>query len=587
MMRKIKLLLTNNHLLNYQQRINRLRCFTLMFFLLLFVPVSVISSLSFEQFKEEQFSQYQRKSDKISASINKRFFKYRTLTNAITPSEFSFYHHLYNPISEQLTKALSPLSNAQYYKRTEGLIGYFQVDKDGNFNSPVWPFIIDSPQDKRVVNSPKEPEFMARRTLTKKLYDIVFSSNKLQDFFTDKLAKKSKMFQMFSDVPEYFIYYRVININDTPVLQGYVLNRQAYLKKIAGKVINAVQFESEVNIVLELIEPNNTKNFLIHRDATLDEIQITPYKHSDKFDQQIEINSNKLHWPYGNYTLSYYTPALELSSTAIYSMSLMAVLMIAIILGCIGFYRIGVQQLKLAEQRLNFVSSVSHELKTPLTSIRMYSEMLKTGTLISPTHQNEYYEFIHSESERLSRLIDNILQLATLSQPEQNVDLQYTKLSILTDIIRSKLSSLFDSSGFQLSISQPFEQSDKVLLLVDSDAFSQVVINITDNAIKFFDQEKIADKDRLKIDFTFRVDPKDSDYIQLEIRDYGEGISAEQEHKIFDLFYRGGSELTRTTQGTGIGLALVNELMLAQQGSIEVQRMSPGLAMIMSFKCQY
>ena len=74
--------------------------------------------------------------------------------------------------------------------------------------------------------------------------------------------------------------------------------------------------------------------------------------------------------------------------------------------------------------------------------------------------------------------------------------------------------------------------------------------------------------------------------ILLEIRDYGEGITQEQENRIFELFYRGGSELTRTTQGTGIGLSLVNELVSAQEGSIEVKRMKPGLLMRLAFKCQ-
>lgn len=411
----------------------------------------------------------------------------------------------------------------------------------------------------------------------------------MQEFFTNALDTKKMLFGMISDVPEFFIFYRVMTINDNPTLQGYVVNRTPYLKKIMTKVVNLAQFESPTNITLQLVEPNNNQHYLftrLSRDSE-SELQIIQPNQLKDLNNQLMVNSKKLQWPLSNYTLSYFTPALPLSSTAIYSISLMGILMTAIILGCYGFYRIGVQQLKLAEQRLNFISSVSHELKTPLTSIRMYSEMLKTGTVLSDKHQNEYYEFIHSESERLSRLIDNILQLTTLSQPEHNVNLQYTKLSILADIIRSKVSSLLDNNDFQLTISHPFDQPDQVTLLVDSDAFSQVIINITDNAIKFFDREKINDKHRQKIDFTFSVDPKKSGLLQLEIRDYGHGISAEQENKIFDLFYRGGSELTRTTQGTGIGLALVNELMSAQQGSIEVQRMSPGLAMKMSFNYKH
>ena len=124
---------------------------------------------------------------------------------------------------------------------------------------------------------------------------------------------------------------------------------------------------------------------------------------------------------------------------------------------------------------------------------------------------------------------------------------------------------------------------EQTYLLVEQDAFVQVVINITDNAVKFFNKAEINEVTRQKIDFIFRQHPKLRDMIQLEIRDYGQGISQAQESKIFELFYRGGHELTRTTQGTGIGLALVNDLVLAQQGDIQVQRKTQGLALLISF----
>ena len=102
--------------------------------------------------------------------------------------------------------------------------------------------------------------------------------------------------------------------------------------------------------------------------------------------------------------------------------------------------------------------------------------------------------------------------------------------------------------------------------------------------MKFFDKEKIDDPSRCKIDYIFRCDPENKGYLQLEIRDYGIGLNKEQESRIFELFYRGGSELTRTTQGTGIGLALVYQLVNAQRGSIQVQRRNPGLSLLVSFK---
>ncbi len=554
--------------------------------MLLFLPVCIISAVTYAQFEKDQRSQYQQQSDKMSAAINKRLFKRRTLPNAIKYSEFNYYQHLYNPINKQLSQVLSPLSNADLYQHTDGLIGYFQIDSDGNFSSPVWPYPLNSLDDQQAVNSSKDMAFMTRRALAIKLQAIVNQSQKVDMLNSADVMAKRELFTLITDVPDYFIFYRVVSLNSQLKMQGYVVNRLAFLSPIIKNTINITQFNKPINIVLQ-DTTQKTFNYLFSHKNQQDQVTTTRLTQSTTLDNQWQITRSSLNRPFGDYQLSYVTSELALSSTAVYGLGLIALLLVAIVVGCYGFYRIGLQQLTLAEQRLNFVSSVSHELKTPLTSIRMYSEMLKTGTLLSQEHQFEYYEFIHSESERLSRLIDNILQLATLNQPEQSVNLQYVKLSILQDIIRSKVSSLFEANDFELSITQPFEQPDKINVLVDNDAFSQVIINITDNAIKFFNREEIADQTRQKIDFIFSQNPTHKDQLQLEVRDYGQGITVEQENKIFELFYRGGSELTRTTQGTGIGLALVHELMSAQNGTIQVKRMNPGLSMIMTLKCKH
>ena len=554
--------------------------------MLLFLPVCIISAVTYTQFEKDQRSQYQQQSDKMSAAINKRLFKRRTLPNAIKYSEFNYYQHLYNPINKQLSQVLSPLSNADLYQHTDGLIGYFQIDSDGNFSSPVWPYPLNSLDDQQAVNSSKDMAFMTRRALAIKLQAIVNQSQKVDMLNSADVMAKRELFTLITDVPDYFIFYRVVSLNSQLKMQGYVVNRLAFLSPIIKNTINITQFNKPINIVLQ-DTTQKTFNYLFSHKNQQDQVTTTRLTQSTTLDNQWQITRSSLNRPFGDYQLSYVTSELALSSTAVYGLGLIALLLVAIVVGCYGFYRIGLQQLTLAEQRLNFVSSVSHELKTPLTSIRMYSEMLKTGTLLSQEHQFEYYEFIHSESERLSRLIDNILQLATLNQPEQSVNLQYVKLSILQDIIRSKVSSLFEANDFELSITQPFEQPDKINVLVDNDAFSQVIINITDNAIKFFNREEIADQTRQKIDFIFSQNPTHKDQLQLEVRDYGQGITVEQENKIFELFYRGGSELTRTTQGTGIGLALVHELMSAQNGTIQVKRMNPGLSMIMTLKCKH
>ena len=119
------------------------------------------------------------------------------------------------------------------------------------------------------------------------------------------------------------------------------------------------------------------------------------------------------------------------------------VALILVLVLCGGFYllyRLGAGQIDLARQQQDFVSAVSHELKTPLTSIRMYGEMLREGW--APEEKKKsYYEFIHDESERLSRLINNVLQLARMTRNEVRVDIKPVEVAELVDGIRSRVSS--------------------------------------------------------------------------------------------------------------------------------------------------
>ncbi|CAG0981030.1 hypothetical protein ANRL2_02441, partial [Anaerolineae bacterium] len=145
---------------------------------------------------------------------------------------------------------------------------------------------------------------------------------------------------------------------------------------------------------------------------------------------------------------------------------------------CGGFllmYRLGIRQLDLARQQQDFISAVSHELKTPLTSIRMYGEMLREGW-VPEDKKPGYYDFIHTESERLSRLINNVLQLARMTRNTLHIKLKPVTVAELLDGIRSKTSSQVEHAGFRLNI-QWDEETGKMRLMVDEDCFTQIIIN--------------------------------------------------------------------------------------------------------------
>jgi two-component system phosphate regulon sensor histidine kinase PhoR len=237
---------------------------------------------------------------------------------------------------------------------------------------------------------------------------------------------------------------------------------------------------------------------------------------------------------------------------------------------CGGFYlmyRLGLRQIDLARQQQDFISAVSHELKTPLTSIRMYGEMLRAGW-VSEDRKPAYYDFIYSESERLSRLIANVLQLARLTRNGLDLDLKPVAAPELMDNVRSKVGSQAERAGFALRFAMEPDAAEAVVR-VDADAFAQIAINLVDNALKFS-----AKSPRKAIDIGFHLQRDRT--LAFSVRDYGPGVPRDQRRKIFRLFYRLENELTRETVGTGIGLALVHRLALAMEARVDVANREPG-----------
>ncbi len=214
----------------------------------------------------------------------------------------------------------------------------------------------------------------------------------------------------------------------------------------------------------------------------------------------------------------------------------------------------------LVQQQQNFLSAVSHELKTPLTSIRMYSEMLADGIgSESPGQRKKYYSYIHSESERLSRLIHNILMLTRSRSADEKIvlDLQACLLKEILAKAQRATKNLFDQSGFNCLWQIDPSISDDDSVSIDQDSFIQIMFNLLENAIKFSQNSCLENHGKKEVLVEVKKIPTD---FSVCVVDYGAGIPVDEQRKIFDLFFRGGSELTRKTKGTGIGLHLVSRL---------------------------
>jgi signal transduction histidine kinase len=283
--------------------------------------------------------------------------------------------------------------------------------------------------------------------------------------------------------------------------------------------------------------------------------------------QGTALYHTRLSAPWNDLGLAFFVTRLPLGPGAEVIAWVGAALTLVLCGGVFALYRLGVRQIDLVHQQRDFVSAVSHELKTPLTSIRMYSEMLREGW-VPEDKRRGYYQFIHDESERLSRLINNVLQLARMTRNEHGLELRPTSCAELMDLARTKVSGRIEAAGFALRlICAP--QAGETRVRVDPDAFAQVVINLVDNAVKF------SAKAQLK-EVEIGCERLRGGAVLFRVRDYGPGVPPNQMKKVFGLFYRAEGALTRETLGTGIGLALVQGLTQAMGGTVDLVNRDPG-----------
>jgi signal transduction histidine kinase len=243
---------------------------------------------------------------------------------------------------------------------------------------------------------------------------------------------------------------------------------------------------------------------------------------------------------------------------------MMALLVVAIIGGLYALYRMTATQVQFAERRNNFVSAVSHELKTPLTAIRMYSEMLQED-LVEDSRRHEYYRTITAESERLSRLINNVLEMSHMERQPQALRVEAGDLCTLVREALDVLRPHTEKEGFTLD----FEvRGEPPPARFDPDAMKQVLFNLVDNAMKY-------GRDASDKHISVSCEPCRRGSL-LRVRDRGPGVRGDHLRAIFEPFFRGEAELTRRHQGTGIGLSLVKTLVERMGGRVHGENVEPG-----------
>jgi signal transduction histidine kinase len=244
---------------------------------------------------------------------------------------------------------------------------------------------------------------------------------------------------------------------------------------------------------------------------------------------------------------------------------LASLLAVALMLGLYALYRMVAVQVRFAERRNNFVAAVSHELKTPLTAIRMYGEMLRDDMVEGPVKRKEYYATITAETERLSRLINNVLELSRLERRERAVQSVAGDVGPLVREVVEVFRPHAEREGFEVSV---MLEPGLPAVRFDRDALTQVLFNLLDNAVKY---GRGADA-RIVV----HCGPSGEGGVRIAVADRGAGVDDAQLAAIFEPFHRAQNELTRTHQGTGIGLALVRGLISRMQGRVDGCNLRPG-----------
>ncbi|MDH5353042.1 MAG: HAMP domain-containing histidine kinase [Gammaproteobacteria bacterium] len=629
----------------------RLKALLLVFFIALALPTSILVYQAYGQLKWETFHQHQLLARELSLRIDARF---EELIEREENRPFSDYQFL-NVSAGQESAFLqrSPLSQYPPDSEVSGLLGYFQVDSQGQLQTPVVPgsnasdYGIDNNELKQRIDQENNlRDILGRNRLVEKqdsapaiaaseplleqeilqslsssavfsveedrqgisAFDSLNSPSKkaraeskleksigrvtdlkLEDRYEVAEQAKEKIEQVsrqklkdkrlrirtfeseidpleFSllDSGHFVLFRRVWNSGDRYV-QGLLFDQQSFVDDLVASAFR----ESSLVAVSDLIlahQGNVVK--LIAASRARDYSSSTPVEGSELLYQ------TRLVAPFSDMELIFSLARLPLSAGGQIILWSAFILALVLIGGVFMLYRLGAGQISLARQQQDFVSAVSHELKTPLTSIRMYGEMLREGWA-DEERKKSYYDFIFHESERLSRLINNVLHLARMTRNEQKPNLEVVGIEELLNELRPKLDSQLENAGFKLMLDAD-EMTLTKQLHIDPDWLTQVLINLVDNAIKF---SANADEKTVKIGFHQQQDGS----IQISVRDFGPGIVRDQMKKIFKLFYRSENELTRETVGTGIGLALVHQLVTGMGGEVDVVNCEPGVEFRIGF----
>lgn len=310
-----------------------------------------------------------------------------------------------------------------------------------------------------------------------------------------------------------------------------------------------------LDLILDLDDQNLSDHFMIKDGGQV----IYDNSVASSNDQSDYVLSFIVDYPLKSWQIDYYLQNENNTIFYLLSMTMLIILAIFIILIFVYSHREYTRSARLAIQQVNFVGQVSHEFKTPLTNIILYSEMLKEHLIDEPDPIPEYIDIITQESQRLTRLIQNVLNFTKSTK----INITSIHLNRLLDNNCQIFRPILAKKSINLNFTTDIDDDE---INSDADKIIQIINNLLSNA------EKYAAKGH-QVDLSIRCQ---NNMIIISIRDYGDGIPSSSLAMIFQPFYRLNSSLTEGVSGTGIGLTIAKQLAIQLQGDIAVKNMHPG-----------
>jgi two-component system phosphate regulon sensor histidine kinase PhoR len=225
--------------------------------------------------------------------------------------------------------------------------------------------------------------------------------------------------------------------------------------------------------------------------------------------------------------------------------------------------RLLTREIRLAQLKADFVSNLSHELKTPITSISLFTEMLEDGKLTTPADQTEAFSVLAQESRRLQRIVDRMINVARGEARSSPYTLEPGDLNRTVLEAATRFRRIITEPGLDLDIKL---HPGRLAIQMDTQALDDVVTNLLSNAWKY----KRENRARIAIRTARR-----GRFAEIVVQDDGIGIPRVERRKVFEMFYRSEQLLTLPVAGTGLGLALVRSVVTGHKGRIRLDA-APG-----------